>query len=74
MASETEIAQTRIRSGVVGLQYKKLQIHNIVELDGKLDLSRWQSCKRNIMNLMKYPEYGETREILSESAGTIPQG
>ena len=40
VASETEIAQTRIRSGVVGPYVKELQIYNIVELVGKPNYNR----------------------------------
>ena len=54
--------------------HMELQNYLIVELFGKANRRRWKSCRRNLIISEKYPEYGETRVILSESAGTIPQG
>ena len=52
--------------------YTELQNFLIAEQSGKSDQRRWQSCKRKLEISWVYPEYGGTRVILSESAGTIP--
>ena len=54
--------------------FTELQNYIIVELSGKVNEKGWKSRKRNNVNSRMNPEYGEARETLSESAGTIQQG
>ncbi len=71
-ASERGTGQTALRGGVVGLLLE-LQSQHIVEQIGKSGHRGWYPRIRNVLISKKYPEYGEARETLSESAETTRQ-
>ena len=54
--------------------YTELQNFLIAEHFGKFGWKGWKPRMRNHEISLVYPEYGGTREILSESARTISQG